>query len=59
MREIWTLVPILILIVWIGVYPKPFTAVTEKAVADLLQGVQEKRAAAPTGWRVVEGRPAP
>ena len=25
-REIWTLVPLLILIVWIGVYPKPFTA---------------------------------
>ena len=31
-REIWTLVPILVLIVWIGVYPKPFTAVTETAV---------------------------
>jgi NADH-quinone oxidoreductase subunit M len=57
-REIWTLVPILILIVWIGVYPKPFTAVTERAVADLLQGVQEKRAAALAGWRVAEERPA-
>jgi NADH-quinone oxidoreductase subunit M len=57
-REIWTLVPILILIVWIGVYPKPFTAVTERAVADLLQGVQAKRAAAPAGWRVAEERPA-
>ena len=51
-REIWTLVPILILIVWIGVYPKPFTAVTERAVADLLRVVQEKRAAAPATWRV-------
>ena len=51
-REIWTLVPILILIVWIGVYPKPFTAVTERAVADLLQVVQEKRAAAAATWRV-------
>jgi NADH-quinone oxidoreductase subunit M len=49
-REIWTLVPILVLIVWIGVYPKPFTAVTERAVADLLQVVRDKRAAAPTAW---------
>ncbi len=57
-REVWTLVPILILIVWIGVYPKPFTAVTEKAVADLLQGVQEKRAAALAPWRVAGERPA-
>ncbi|HEY7139242.1 MAG TPA: NADH-quinone oxidoreductase subunit M [Methylomirabilota bacterium] len=47
-REVWTLVPVLALIVWIGVYPKPFTAVTERAVADLLQVVRDKRAAAPT-----------
>ena len=44
-REIWTLVPLLILIVWIGVYPKPFTAVTETAVAELLQVVRDKQAA--------------
>src|SRR5262249_56305331 len=36
-REILTLVPILVLIVWIGVYPKPFTAVTEQAAAELIQ----------------------
>jgi len=57
-REIWTLVPILLLIVWIGVYPKPFTAVTERAVADLLQVVQEKRAAAPAPWRVAVDSPS-
>jgi NADH-quinone oxidoreductase subunit M len=52
-REIWTLVPILVLIVWIGVYPKPFTAVTETAVTELLQVVRDKRAAAPPApWRV-------
>jgi NADH-quinone oxidoreductase subunit M len=45
-RELWTLVPLLILIVWIGVYPKPFTAITEPAVAKLLQTVQDKRAPA-------------
>src|SRR5215831_4473804 len=49
-REIWTLVPILLLIVWIGVYPKPFTAVTEAAVADLLQVVRDRRAPAAMAW---------
>jgi NADH-quinone oxidoreductase subunit M len=57
-REIWTLVPILVLIVWIGVYPKPFTAVTETAVAELLQTLKDKRAAAPAPWRVAEEPPA-
>jgi NADH-quinone oxidoreductase subunit M len=55
-REIWTLVPILILIVWIGVYPKPFTAVTETAVAELLQVVRDKRVAAPPPWRAAAER---
>ena len=51
-REIWTLVPLLILIVWIGVYPKPFTAVTETAVAELLQVVRDKQAAPKaTAWQ--------
>jgi NADH-quinone oxidoreductase subunit M len=52
-REIWTLVPLLILIVWIGVYPKPFTAVTETAVAELLQVVRDKQAAPKaTAWQM-------
>jgi NADH-quinone oxidoreductase subunit M len=51
-REIWTLVPILLLIVWIGVYPKPFTTVTETAVAELLRVVHDKRAAVPAAWHV-------
>jgi NADH-quinone oxidoreductase subunit M len=57
-REIWTLVPILVLIVWIGVYPKPFTAVTETAVTELLQVVRDKRAAAPAVWHA-SGEAAP
>jgi NADH-quinone oxidoreductase subunit M len=44
-RELWTLVPILVLIVWIGVYPRPFTAMTEPAVTHLLQTVEAKRTA--------------
>ena len=57
-REIWTLAPILVLIVWIGVYPKPFTAVTETAVTELLRVVRDKRAAAPTVWHA-SGEAAP
>jgi NADH-quinone oxidoreductase subunit M len=53
-REIWTLVPILVLIVWIGVYPRPFTAATEPAVAELLQLVRDKRGPGP----VAAGGPA-
>jgi NADH-quinone oxidoreductase subunit M len=49
-REIWTLVPILLLIVWIGVYPRPFTTVTETAVTELLQVVRAKRAPMPVAW---------
>jgi len=44
-RELWTLVPILVLIVWIGVSPRPFTAMTEPAVTHLLQTVEAKRTA--------------
>jgi NADH-quinone oxidoreductase subunit M len=57
-REIWTLVPLLILIVWIGVYPKPFTAVTETAVAELLQVVRDKQAPKAMAWGV-PGEAAP
>jgi NADH-quinone oxidoreductase subunit M len=38
-RELATLVPLVALCFWIGVYPKPFLAVTEAAVAKLLQDV--------------------
>jgi NADH-quinone oxidoreductase subunit M len=41
-REVLTLVPILVLIVWIGVYPTPFTALTEASVQALLEGVRAK-----------------
>ena len=40
-----TLVPILLLILWIGIYPRPFTAVTEQAVAQLVQTVRAKTGA--------------
>jgi len=52
LREVVTLVPILILVIWIGVYPKPFTAVTETAVAELITVVKAK-----TGLAVGFSRP--
>jgi NADH-quinone oxidoreductase subunit M len=58
-RELWTLAPLLVLIVWIGVYPKPFTAVTETAVADLLQVVRAKQGGAPVAWHLPGGPGGP
>ncbi|HSF02721.1 MAG TPA: NADH-quinone oxidoreductase subunit M, partial [Solirubrobacterales bacterium] len=52
-REVLTLVPLLLLILWIGVYPKPFTAVTEASVAQLIATVKAK-----TGTTVAAGLPA-
>jgi NADH-quinone oxidoreductase subunit M len=50
-RELATLVPILLLIVWIGVYPRPFTSMTEASVAGLLGVVKAKLGPAVGWWR--------
>jgi NADH-quinone oxidoreductase subunit M len=50
-RELVTLAPILLLIVWIGVYPKPFTAMTEASVAGLLGVVKAKVGPAMAWWQ--------
>jgi NADH-quinone oxidoreductase subunit M len=42
-REIATLVPITILVFWIGIYPKPFLSKIEASVEHLLNQVEEKR----------------
>jgi NADH-quinone oxidoreductase subunit M len=39
-REIMTLVPIVILCFWIGLYPKPFFHILEKPVAEITQRLQ-------------------
>jgi NADH-quinone oxidoreductase subunit M len=39
-REIATLVPLLIFIFWIGLYPKPFFALIDPAVQNLVAAVQ-------------------
>ncbi|MBL7161737.1 MAG: NADH-quinone oxidoreductase subunit M [Anaerolineales bacterium] len=45
-REIVTLVPILVLIFWIGLYPKPFFALIAPAVDKLVAAVQSAAAVA-------------
>jgi len=44
-REWVVLVPVLVFIVWIGVYPAPFTGLTEASVQALISQVQAKAAA--------------
>jgi NADH-quinone oxidoreductase subunit M len=48
-REWAVLLPVLLFIVWIGVYPRPFTGMTEASVQALITQVQSKVAAAPGG----------
>jgi len=42
-REVAVLVPVLVLIVWIGIYPQPFLRTTEASVMQLLAQVHLKR----------------
>jgi NADH-quinone oxidoreductase subunit M len=48
LREWAVLLPILLFIVWIGVYPRAFTGMTEASTQALLTQVQSKAAAAST-----------
>ena len=43
-REILTLVPIIVLIIWIGVYPKPFLRLTSAGTSHLVETVRSKHA---------------
>jgi hypothetical protein len=44
-REVAVLTPVLVLIVWIGIYPQPFLRTTEASVTQLLTQVQRGKAA--------------
>ncbi len=50
-REWAVLAPVLLFIVWIGVYPAAFTGKTEASVEALIAQVQSKAGAAPAGAR--------
>jgi NADH-quinone oxidoreductase subunit M len=51
-RELVVLVPVIVFIVWIGVYPKPFLSVTEASVKQLLAQVHVR-------YRVEQRMPGP
>ncbi|HSH44911.1 MAG TPA: NADH-quinone oxidoreductase subunit M [Longimicrobiales bacterium] len=61
-REMVVLMPLVVVMIWMGVYPKPFLERTEQSVTELLEEVERKRApvfgAAPAGVELVE-RPEP
>lgn len=42
-RELVVLLPMVAIMIWMGVYPKPFLDRTERSVADLLEDVQRSR----------------
>lgn len=53
-REIGVLAPLVVLMLWMGVYPKPFLDRSEAAVEHLIERVEQRRTAAP----VMVGAPA-
>ena len=57
-REVMTLVPLVVLCFWIGIYPKPFLEFLHKPMAVLAQGVELGRSA-PGAPRAASAEPAP
>ncbi|MBI4240141.1 MAG: Fe-S-binding domain-containing protein, partial [Candidatus Rokubacteria bacterium] len=55
LREWAVLLPVLLFILWIGVYPAPFTEVTEASVQALLSHVQAAGSTTATGAATVIG----
>lgn len=41
-RELWVILPVVICIVWIGLYPKPFLKISEPTVIKLVQHIEHK-----------------
>ena len=54
-REMVVLMPLVVIMIWMGVYPKPFLERTEQSVAELLEDVERKRA--PVFGAAVPGSP--
>jgi NADH-quinone oxidoreductase subunit M len=47
-REQWTLIPLIVMAFWIGLYPKPFFDLMEPTVTRVMQRVTAARSAEPT-----------
>ncbi len=61
-REFWTLAPVLLFIVWIGVYPNTFLRKLDTSVSELLRRVESRTLALQTpeeGTAAAEPAPAP
>ncbi len=58
-REIVTLMPLVVLCFWIGVYPKPFLAFLDKPMAQLAERVQPGRFDPTGGPRTAVAQPVP
>jgi NADH-quinone oxidoreductase subunit M len=43
-RELTVLLPLVVVMLWMGVYPKPFLERTEQTVVELLEQVERNRA---------------
>jgi NADH-quinone oxidoreductase subunit M len=55
-RERWTLIPIIVFCVWIGVYPKPFLEVLEVPVQNIVQRIEAAEVAVHTPPTFEEAR---
>ena len=58
-RELATLVPLMVLCFWIGLYPKPFLEFLHKPMGQLAQTVQPGKFTAPDVAHAAEREPAP
>jgi len=55
-RERWTLIPIIVLCIWIGVYPKPFLKVMEVPVQNIIERIHPDMMASETPTVVEEAQ---
>jgi NADH-quinone oxidoreductase subunit M len=56
-REAWQFAPLIVLSLWIGLYPKPFLSYLEKPVEELLLHMEEARAFGEGEERLVQAEP--
>ncbi|MBI4544187.1 MAG: NADH-quinone oxidoreductase subunit M [Gemmatimonadetes bacterium] len=58
-RELAVLAPLVAVMLWMGVYPKPFLERVEVTLVELLESVEHKRLAPPPPVAVLTGSPLP
>jgi len=58
-RELGVLLPLVFVMIWMGVYPKPFLERTEPAVTELVERVESRATARPPRFSEAEPAPSP